>query len=153
MTSTPSLSILAALNFILTIILHCRIKTTREKRRAKKVYDAARFAELEKETAERTAGYQSGIQHEKVSEPKTNPFLDEPQRSEQGPRIDRGGGIDDAVSGSEEELSGPGGAKHSAPASPPTYEKHIDRGNKAVKGLKGKMFGRKGKSNGDGVVR
>ncbi|MCJ1319531.1 hypothetical protein MMC15_004867 [Xylographa vitiligo] len=151
---------MASLLLAAGVLTYDKVKTTRQKRRARKDDNAQRFSELEKDNAARMArlqpqGYEppstplsaERLGAERGTERRVeDPFADVEGRGSVGER----GSVEDRRSVEEERMVGSGMADE-----PPAYGSLVQEDNtRRRKGLKG-IFGRGkgGAGAGDGVVR
>ncbi|MCJ1394655.1 hypothetical protein MMC18_007535 [Xylographa bjoerkii] len=157
---------MASLLLAAGVLTYDKVKTTRQKRRARKEDNAQRFSELEKDNAERMARL-----HPQAYDPPTTPLSAERRtpRGEADPfrdSVDVGGmgerrgsgegrGSVEGRGSEEERMVGngmPGGGV--VGGRPPAYGSLVHEEGPRRRRLKG-IFGRKGEKRGagDGVVR
>ncbi|MCJ1475513.1 hypothetical protein MMC13_004176 [Lambiella insularis] len=141
---------MASLLFAAGILTYDKVKTTREKRRARKEDTALSFSELEKENAERMArlhpdSYQPPA--ELYARSQASDAADRTRRISANPLRDSTEEVRERSSTEmDRRLSEDAGDR------PPEYEALVREDRGKTKSFKG-AFGRKGKRVGDGVVR
>ncbi|MCJ1421547.1 hypothetical protein MMC32_007911 [Xylographa parallela] len=150
---------MASLLLAAGVLTYDKVKTTRQKRRARKEDNAVRFSELEKDNAARMArleplGYEppsTPLSAERRTErgEVTDPFGDGAVVGDGEGRgsIGERGSLRERGSEEEERIVGSGERD-----GPPAYGSLVQEGTRRRKGLKG-IFGRGKGGGGDGVVR
>ena len=149
-----------------------RVKTSREKRRARKASNAARFEESEKENTTRFEGLHPHAQ-QTTPRASTDPFRDsrEVEREDRAQRHtnpirrsadeartsrddggDVGGSLRRGTNGTG-DLEGQERNLIEERGPPPDYNSLDGAEREKKKGLKGKIFGRRGTVEGDSVIR